>query len=53
MLLEATPDFLKKYKSSQDFLLVADAFKMTTERKDPIKMFGAIAMFAAMVIINT
>ncbi|GLC40696.1 Phosphoinositide phosphatase sac1 [Pleodorina starrii] len=53
MLLEASPDFLEKFKHSSEFALAVDAFRVSPPRKDPLALFTSMGIFVAMVVLNS
>lgn len=52
LLLETGPDFLTKYRHSSEFALVNDAFRMAPPRRDPLRLFAALALFITTIVLN-
>ncbi|EFJ49404.1 sulfur acclimation 1 protein [Volvox carteri f. nagariensis] len=53
MLLEASPDFLEKFKHSSEWALAVDAFRVSPPRRDPVALFTSMGIFVAMVVLNS
>ncbi|GLI68061.1 hypothetical protein VaNZ11_012389 [Volvox africanus] len=53
MLLEASPDFLEKFKHSSEWALAVDAFRVSPARKDPLALLVSMGVFVAMVVLNS
>lgn len=52
LLLEATPDFVERYRHHRDFALVSSPFVPDSVKHDPLRILFSVGAFIAMIAIN-
>lgn len=53
MLVEATREFVQRFRHHRDFALVSDAYNLVSHKRQPLKLLAAVLLFLAMVTVNS